>query len=132
MNFEKILKGYYAVFSGLLTFATIAGISVLIGFIVVYPLWELATKNAALYTVISISFFGCGILFLMGKKIVTAYRKSPRRLFISLAKKITVIGGLSLAVILVFNYYKITALITVLTIFAVYGFLAFALPQEKA
>lgn len=132
MNLKKILKGYGALFSGLLTFIVIAGVGVIVGFTVVYPLWILAVKNAALYTMISGFIFGCGILYLLIKKIITAYKKSPRRLFISLSKIITVTGGTALAVYSVFNYYNIAALLTVIAVFIIYGFLAFALPQEKA
>ena len=132
MNFGKILKGYGSVFSALLTFAAIAGICILAGFLTVYPLWLLATKNAYLYTVISITVFTCTILFLLIKRARRRYKKNTRAFFISLSKKITVIGGIGLCIYLVFNYYKTAALAVLAAVFIIYGFLAFALPQEKA
>lgn len=131
MNFGKILKGYGSFFSGLLTFAAIAGMCILVGFLAVYPLWLLATKNAELYTIISITVFSCGILFLVIRRERRLYKKNPRSFFISLSKKTTVIGGIGLCMYLVFNYYKIAALAVLAAVFIIYGFLAFALPQEK-
>ena len=129
MSFGKIIKGYGSVFFGLLTFSAIAGVCVLAGIAVAYPLWLLAATN--LYTIISISIFVCGILYLLVKKAVKAYKKSPRGLIISILKKITVIGGLILCIKLVLTFNKIPALVVLILIFVIYGFLAFGIDQSK-
>nr|WP_314781258.1 hypothetical protein [uncultured Treponema sp.] len=131
MSFGKIIRGYGSVFFGLLTFSAIAGVCVLAGIAVAYPLWLLAVANVSLYTIISISIFVCGILYLLVKNTIKAYKKSPRGLIISILKKITVIGGLILCVKLVLTFNKIPALIVLILIFAIYGFLAFGIDQSK-
>lgn len=131
MSFGKIIKGYGSVFFGLLTFSAIAGVCVIAGIAVAYPLWLLATANVSLYTIISISIFVCGILYLMVKKTIKAYKKSPRGLIISVLKKITLIGGLILCVNLVLTFNKLLALIVLVLIFIIYGFLAFGIDQSK-
>ncbi|UTC67934.1 MULTISPECIES: hypothetical protein [unclassified Treponema] len=131
MNIGKIIKGYGAVLFGLLTFSAIAGVCILAGIAVAYPLWKLAVTNTGLYTIISISLFVCGIFYLLIKSVIKAYKKSPRGLIISILKKITVIGGLLLCIGLVLTFNKIPALIVLVLIFVIYGFLAFGIDQTK-
>lgn len=135
MDLKKILKsygsGYGSIFSVIVTFAAIAGICALVSIAIVYPLWVLATTNPGLYTVITLAGFGLCISFFLIRKLIFSYKKNPQKLFISLLKKITVIGGLVLIFFLIGNYYKITALIVLLLIIIIYGFLAFYIQQEK-
>ncbi|TWI78940.1 hypothetical protein [Treponema putidum] len=131
MSFGKIIRGYGSFFFGLLTFSAIAGVCVLAGVAVAYPLWFLAVTNVSLYTIISISVFVCGILYILVKKTIKAYKKSPSGLIISILKKITVIGGLILCAKLVLTFNKIPAIIVLILIFVIYGFLAFGIDQSK-
>ena len=81
MVFGKIIKGYGSIFFGLLTFLLIALVCMAAGFAVTFPLWITATANKGVYTVLSVSVFSAGILYLLARKIVQAYKASPRRLF---------------------------------------------------
>ncbi len=131
MNFEKIIKGYGEIFSGLLSFVVIAVSCVLVGFVISYPLWLLASNNASVYTISSLSFFACAVLFLFIRKILKEYKKSPRRLFISLAKKLTLIGGIVLFCYLILNFYKVLAILSVVLTLAIYGVLAFGISPDS-
>lgn len=131
MKLGKIIRGYGSVLSYFLTLLAIATICVCVAFLTVYPLWLLATKNSSLYTVLCLSFFSCFALFFILRYLIRSYKKNPRLLFISLAKRITVLGGLGLSIFLVFNYQKIMAMIVLIAVVIIYGFLAFGLNQEK-
>lgn len=131
MSFNKIIKGYGSILFGFLTFLAIAGMCVLAGFAVAFPLWKLASVNVSLYTIISISLFSCALIYLMVKKIIKAYKRSPRRLIISFLKKLTIIGGILISFNLVLKLHKISALIVLIIVFFIYGFLAFDLNQTK-
>lgn len=131
MSLRKIIKGYGSIFFGFLTFLAIAGMCVLAGFAVAFPLWKLASVNVGLYTIISISLFSCALIYLMVKKIIKAYKKSPRRLIISFLRKLTIIGGLLISFRLVLTFHKMSALIVLILVFFIYGFLAFDLNQTK-
>ncbi len=131
MNLGKILKGYGAIVSSLLSFVAIALSSVIVGFAISYPLWKLATTNANAYTIVALSFFFCAIIALVVKRVVKEYKKSPRRLFISLAKKITLIGGLVLFCVLILHYQKILAIVSIITTLAIYGVLAFGISTDS-
>ena len=109
MVFGKIIKGYGSIFFGLLTFLLIALVCMAAGFAVTFPLWITATANKGVYTVLSVSVFSAGILYLLARKIVQAYKASPRRLLISFLKKFILTGGLFLSVYLVFSFQKAAA-----------------------
>ena len=87
MVFGKIIKGYGSIFFGLLTFLLLALVCMAAGFAVTFPLWITAVTDKGLYTVLSVSVFCCGICYLLIKKILKAYKESPRRLLISFLKK---------------------------------------------
>ena len=131
MVFGKIIKGYGSIFFGLLTFLLIALVCMAVGFAVTFPLWITATANKGVYTVLSVSVFSAGILYLLARKIVQAYKASPRRLLISFLKKFILTGGLFLSVYLVFSFQKAAAAIVFAAVLLAYGFLAFVLPQSE-
>ncbi len=131
MSFGRVIKGYGALFSSLLSFLAIALTCVAVGFVISYPLWLLATKNQAVYTIVSIGFFGCAIIFLLIDRILKEYKKSPLCLFISLGRKITAIGGLSLFFFLILNFYKIPAFLVLALTIILYGILAFGISQNQ-
>ncbi len=131
MVFGKIIKGYGSIFFGLLTFLLLALVCMAAGFAVTFPLWITAVTDKGLYTVLSVSVFCCGICYLLIKKILKAYKESPRRLLISFLKKFILIGGLFLAVYLVFSFQKAAAAAVLAAVFLLYGFSAFVLPQSK-
>lgn len=131
MVFGKIIKGYGSIFFGLLTFLLIALVCMAAGFAVTFPLWITATANKGVYTVLSVSVFSAGILYLLARKIVQAYKASPRRLLISFLKKFILTGGLFLSVYLFFSFQKAAAAIVFAAVLLAYGFLAFVLPQSE-
>ncbi len=131
MSFGKVIKGYGTLLSSLLSFLTIALTCVVVGFVISYPLWLLATKNQAAYTIVSIGFFSCAIIFLLIDRMLKEYKKSPLRLFISLGRKITAIGGLALFFFLILNFYKISAFLVLTLTIILYGILAFGISQNQ-
>ncbi len=131
MVFGKILKGYSSVLLSVLTFTAIAVMCMAAAFAVTFPLWKMATVNKSLYTILSLTVFISGITFILVRRILKAYKKSPRRLLFSLLKKITVFGGLSVSVYFVFSFQKAAAIVVFISVLIIYGFLAFVLPQSK-
>ncbi len=131
MNFGKILRGYGAVVSSLLSFVLIALSCVLVGLAISYPLWLIATTSANTYTILSLSLFGCAIIGLLVSRIVKGYKKSPRRLFISLARKITLIGGIVLFCVLILNFHKVLAIASIILTLIIYGILAFGISHDS-
>lgn len=131
MVFGKILKGYSSVLLSVLTFTAIAVMCMAAAFAVTFPLWKMATVNKRLYTILSLTVFISGITFILVRRILKAYKKSPRRLLFSLLKKITVFGGLSVSVYFVFSFQKAAAIVVFISVLIIYGFLAFVLPQSK-
>ncbi len=131
MSFGKVVKGYGALFSSLLSFLAIALTCIVIGFVISYPLWLLATKSLSAYTIVSAGFFSCAIIFLLVSRILKEYKKSPLRFFISILKKITLIGGLILFFFLILNFYKVLAFIVLALMLVFYGILAFGISQNQ-
>ncbi len=131
MNLGKILKGYGALVSSLLSFVLIALSCVLVGLAISYPLWFIATTSAKTYTILSLSLFGCAIIGLLLSRIVKGYKKSPRRLFISIAKKVTLIAGFVIFCALILNFYKALAIVAIILTLIIYGILAFGISHDS-
>ncbi len=131
MSFGKIIKGYGAIVSSLLSFVLIALSCVLVGFAISYPLWLIATTSAGTYTILSLSLFFCAVIALLLNRIKKEYKKSPRRLFISMAKKITLIAGLILFCALILNFHETLAILSIILTLSIYGVLAFGISNDS-
>ena len=129
--FHKMMSGYRALFFKICTFVLIFGICILFSFIIVYPLWLLATQHTQAYTSISLSLFSILLLFFIVKKSIRKYKHNPRRFFHSLIKKLILLSGLAAFFILIFSYRRILAFSALILCLILYGFIAFGLSEDR-
>ncbi len=128
---RAILKGYVKLIRSLLRYTVIALACLICAAAIVWPLWLLASTRPGLYTIL------CGILCLviLLTLIITRLRPlaaaRPRQYFLSVLRKLLVIGGICGSVTLVLHYQRLAALLVLCVTAIIYGYLAFALPQVR-
>lgn len=128
---KKILAGYGAVLASLGRLIALLAVSVGAGFVIVYPLWKLASSNPSAYTVIFAVLFCAlaGLLAVRGIRRAIALDKA--RFFRSLARKAVIACGLAAFVSLVLAGAVALALTAGALTAALYGFLAFGLSRDQ-
>ena len=97
-----MMSGYKSLFFKIGTVIFIFGICLLFSFLIVYPLWSLATQHTHIYTAASLVFFSVLLLSFLIKKNIKEYRRNPKHFFHSLIKKLIILGGLALFFCLAF------------------------------
>jgi len=126
-----MITGYKALFLKICTFVLLFGICLLFGFLIVYPLWLLATQYTQVYTAVTLSFFLLLLLFFIVKKSIKKYKANPRRFFHSLIKKLILFGGLAIFFLLIFTYHRVPAFAALIICLILYGFVAFGLAEDR-
>ena len=129
--FHKMITGYKTLFFKIGTVLFIFGICLLFSFLIVYPLWLLATQHTHIYTVASLVFFAALLLSFLIKKNIKKYKRNPQRFFHSLIKKAIIVGGLMLFFSLLFAYQRGFAFLALILTFVLYGFVAFGLSEDR-
>ncbi|CEM62592.1 hypothetical protein DWQ65_07135 [Treponema phagedenis] len=127
----NILAGYKTILLGVCKFLLIAGGCLVIGFVIVYPLWWLATTMPKTYTVITLGIFGIILLYTISKKLIRSYKKNPRRLLLILLKNFVLIVWLFFTSYLVLLQQRLFALLFFLLLIGIYGFLAFGISEKE-
>ena len=107
------------------------GICLLFSFIIVYPLWLLATRHTQIYTAAALTLFLLLLVFFIVKKNIKKYKQNPRKFLYSLVKKLILFGGLIAFFILIFAYQRVLAFSALILCFAIYGFVAFGLSEDR-
>ncbi len=131
MVVTRILKGYASLFKSLALFLALMAVCVGTGFLVVFPLWKLASAKPDIYTIVCAVVLCAIIAIFAGRGMVRAFRKDKRLFFISIARKLTIIAGICVPVWLVFSWHRIAAALALLAAAAVYGYLAFGLSSRR-
>ena len=129
--FHKMMSGYKSLFFKIGTVIFIFGICLLFSFLIVYPLWFLATQHTYIYTAASLVFFLVLLLSFLIKKNIKEYRRNPKHFFHSLIKKLIILGGLALFFVLLFAYQRTFAFLALIVSFILYGFVAFGLSEDR-
>ena len=129
--FHKMMSGYKSLFFKIGTVIFIFGICLLFSFLIVYPLWFLATQHTHIYTAASLVFFLMLLLSFLIKKNIKEYRRNPKHFFHSLIKKLIILGGLALFFVLLFAYQRTFAFLALIVSFILYGFVAFGLSEDR-
>ena len=126
-----MMSGYKSLFFKIGTVIFIFGICLLFSFLIVYPLWFLATQRTHIYTAASLVFFLVLLLSFLIKKNIKEYRRNPKHFFHSLIKKLIILGGLALFFVLLFAYQRTFAFLALIVSFILYGFVAFGLSEDR-
>lgn len=126
-----MLTGYKTLFFKICTFVLIFGSCLLFSFLIVYPLWLLATRHTQIYTAAGLALFAALLLFFIVKRSIKKYKADPRRFFYSLIKKLILLGGVAAFFILIFAYHRILAFSVFVLSLIVYGFVAFGLSEDR-
>ena len=71
------------------------------------------------------------ILFVVVSRAAPAFKRNPARFLVSLARKVTLAGGLVLCIALVLAWHRAAALAALAATLALYGFLAFGLNKSS-
>lgn len=129
--FHKMMSGYKSLFFKIGTVIFIFGICLLFSFLIVYPLWFLATQHTHIYTAASLVFFLVLLLSFLIKKNIKEYRRNSKHFFHSLIKKLIILGGLALFFVLLFAYQRTFAFLALIVSFILYGFVAFGLSEDR-
>ena len=128
--FHKMFTGYKTLFFKICTFLFIFGICLFFSFLIVYPLWFLATSHTKTYTIISLTFFSAFVLVVIGKAAIKRYRQNSRMFFHSLIKKLILLTGFAGFFILIFAYQRFFAFLSLIVALILYGFVAFGLSEK--
>ena len=129
--FHKMMSGYKGLFFKICTFIFMFGICLLFSFIIVYPLWLLATRHTQIYTAAALTLFLLLLVFFIVKKNIKKYKQNPRKFLYSLVKILILFGGLIAFFILIFAYQRVLAFSALILCFAIYGFVAFGLSEDR-
>jgi uncharacterized integral membrane protein len=130
MVIKNILTGYAGILKGFLIFLALMAVCVGTGFLVVFPLWKLASAKPDAYTILCGTIIGAVIAFFAGRGMIRAFRADKRRFFISLARKLTLVAGICVPTGLVLASHRIAAGIALFAAIGVYGYLAFGLSSQ--
>lgn len=125
---KNIAKGYRTLFSSLLKVILLAVLCLGLGFLVVYPLWLFASSAPSAYTICMMVIIAVALLFLL---VMSARKLGFVRFLTRIAKLVIVFGGIALCVHFVFNSNRIAALLVILAVFVLYGFLAFGVKKNE-
>lgn len=131
MMIKKILAGYSSVLVAVIRFVALMAICVGAGFLVVWPLWRLASADPAVYTVAFCVLALAVVALFAGSRIRLSFSRNPRHFVVSLLRKLVVIAGIAIPAWLVMSWRRLAAGIVLLAAIAVYGYLAFALDTGK-
>ena len=129
--FHKIAAGYKAFFFKVCTFVLLFGACLLFSFCIVFPLWLLATRYTQVYTGMALVLFFAAILIFIVKRSIKSYKTCPRTFFYSLLKKLILLGGIILFLILLFTYHRILAVSVLILSLVLYGFVAFGFSEDR-
>jgi hypothetical protein len=131
MMIKKILAGYSSVLVAIIRFVALMAICVGAGFLVVWPLWRLASVDPVIYTIAFCVLALAVVVFFAGSRIKHAFTLNPRHFVVSLLRKLVIIAGIAIPVWLVMGWHRLAAGIVLLAAIAVYGYLAFVLDTGK-
>lgn len=126
-----MMSGYKSLFFKIGTVIFLFGICLLFSFLIVYPLWFLATQHTHIYTAVSLVVFLILLLSFLVKKNIKKYTRNPKHFFHSLIKKLIILGGVTLFFILLFAYQRTFAFLALILSFILYGFVAFGLSEDR-
>lgn len=127
----KIFRGYSAVLGSTLRFAALIGVCIGAGFLLVYPLWNLAVLKPDVYTLVFCILISVLILALAGMKIHRAARENSKRLLLSVARKLVLLAGFFSFVVFTLRYQRVPAITSLVLTIVLYGYLAFVLSPKK-
>ena len=127
----KIFRGYSAVLGSAFRFAALIGVCIGAGFLLVYPLWNLAVLKPGVYTLVFCIIVASLTLTLTGIQLYKAARKNGRRLLLSIARKGVLLAGFSFFVIFILRYERVPAILVLILTIMLYGYLAFVLSPKK-
>lgn len=125
------MTGYQALFLKICTVFLIFGICLLFSFLIVFPLWLLATQYTPIYTAVSLAVFVLMLLFFIIKRNIKKYKRNAKKFFHSLLKKLIIITGLIVFLLLIFSYRRFSAFSALILAFVIYGFVAFGFSEER-
>lgn len=128
---KQIISGYVTMFLAAVRFIILLAVCVGTGFLVVFPLWKLASTKPALYSLICLSLLGLLVAGLAFGRIRKALRLDSGHFFLSAARKLTLLAGIIGSIVLVLQYQRALAALTLLLTVALYGFLAFGLTANS-
>ncbi|HKL87012.1 MAG TPA: hypothetical protein VJ861_11830 [Treponemataceae bacterium] len=129
---EKILVGYASLFKTLIRVLMLASVCFATGMLIVWPLWKLADSYPDMYTIVFTTFFSVIIIWIVGSRILISYKKDSRAFLFSFLRKLTIICGIFLIIILILSWHRSLAFIVLGATLALYGFLAFVVSPDKA
>ena len=128
---KKIVAGYLTVIRTAFRFIVLMALCLGAGFVIVFPLWKLADTSPGLYTLVFAVLAGALGSWMIGRQMVRSFRRDPRHFLLSLFRKLTLAAGFVAAVFLVLAWKRTLAAAVVLATLALYGFLAFGIPDDR-
>ncbi len=115
-----ILTSYKKAFSRLFVFLLFCLLCVIASVLIVFPVFYLATLHKGIYTLVCSVLILFTLTFFIIKRLVTLYRKSPRRLFLLLLKLLIVVLCFSSFIILTINLYRTLAITSFFAFIIIY------------
>ena len=125
---KKIARGYGKLFSSFFKIIFLAALCFALGFLIVYPLWLFASSAPSAYTVCMMVVIAVALVFLLG---LSLKKMGFARFMIRIGKLVLVLGGIALCVYFVFASNRMAALLVLIAVFVLYGFLAFGVKKYE-
>lgn len=124
---KTILSGYKKLLTSVLKIFLLFSLCFLLGFVIVWPLWYFASKNAHLYTLCTI----------IAAAVVTAYqlfkllgKTKPRAILDFLLQALILIAGLFFCIFFIFQSQRLIALCVLILTFVLFGFFKFGMHSK--
>lgn len=129
--FHRIISGYRLLFFKICSFILIFALCLGLSIVIVYPLWFLAVRYAAVYTVIALLLLSGTLLYFAVKRQIKKYKQNRKKFFHTLIKRSIICAGLIACIVSLMYFHRVITLSLFVLSALIYGFVAFGYSQDS-